>query len=296
MPRTMGHGRYKTGTYPQPSRATGGAGPSGASGASGPTGPTGPSGPSGTGASGATGATGPAGGGGSPAGPTGSAQYNLDGTSFGGAQRTTLDLGYPVVTQTGSHPLPGLVLQNTTTPDAGHPDQVPGRMRQVGSCRNPNTGVNEQWAINYDWLPQGDVVPFIGSALYISVEKNSDGEATILGLTKDGDFSVGTVTTGPITGTSLTLHKQAGTATLSSGQKTVNCGRLTGDLAGKSVIMLTRNTASGTSLTVEYAAPEADRVVGEPGSFIIRAELADGTINTADNSTIDWVVLDGLTS
>lgn len=47
--------------------------------------------------------------------------------------------------------------------------------------------------------------------------------------------------------------------------------------------------AATGALTVTYAALGTDRSVGAPGSFRIKSLLADGTINVADVSTVDWI-------
>lgn len=79
---------------------------------------------------------------------------------------------------------------------------------------------------------------------------------------------------------------QTGTATLAAGTVTV-----TARLTSSSVILLTRKTAGGTTtLTLGYSAPGATRDTSA-GTFVILAVVAAGTINTADESVVDWVVL-----
>jgi uncharacterized protein (DUF697 family) len=79
---------------------------------------------------------------------------------------------------------------------------------------------------------------------------------------------------------------QTGTATLVAGTVTI-----TARLTSTSVIQLTRNTVGGTvTSTIMYAAPAATRNVSA-STFVILAVVAAGTINVADTSTVDWVVL-----
>lgn len=75
--------------------------------------------------------------------------------------------------------------------------------------------------------------------------------------------------------------------TLASGDS----GAIAAIVRANSIVMVKRKTASGTALTVEYDAPAADRVNGAPGSFKAKAMLAAGTINTADNSAVECIVL-----
>ena len=79
---------------------------------------------------------------------------------------------------------------------------------------------------------------------------------------------------------------QYGTATLVAGTVTVSA-RLT----STSTIQLTRNTVGGTvTSTIMYAAAAASRSTSA-STFVILAVVAAGTINTADESTVDWVVI-----
>lgn len=85
-----------------------------------------------------------------------------------------------------------------------------------------------------------------------------------------------------------------GTLTLAAGTKTLGSaeGLFVFSTTTSSVSAL-RNTANtSTSTTGGYAAPVASRVVGKSGTgaVVIRAEVAAGTINNADVSTIDWLV------
>jgi len=60
----------------------------------------------------------------------------------------------------------------------------------------------------------------------------------------------------------------------------------------KSAVTFNRNTAGTTASTVAYAAPVASRVAGKSGTgaVLIRAEVAAGTINAADVSTLDFCI------
>lgn len=78
-----------------------------------------------------------------------------------------------------------------------------------------------------------------------------------------------------------------GTTTLSSGTVTI-----TAAITASSRIVATIMDASpgAGNLTVGIAVPSAGRSVGG-GTFVIRANVAAGTINVLDNSTIDWIVV-----
>ena len=79
---------------------------------------------------------------------------------------------------------------------------------------------------------------------------------------------------------------QTGIATLAAGTATVSA-RLT----SSSVILLTRATKGGTvTSTIGYSAPVADRDASA-GTFVLLAVVAAGTINVADESDVEWVVL-----
>lgn len=86
-----------------------------------------------------------------------------------------------------------------------------------------------------------------------------------------------------------------GVATLVAGVKAVStAAKVWLRSTTVSVIMLTRNTANTTTATTGgYAAPVGSRTAGiiGTGSFTIDAQAADGTTNTADISTIDWMIV-----
>lgn len=100
----------------------------------------------------------------------------------------------------------------------------------------------------------------------------------------------------------LTLHKNAqyngttwilqndpilsGTSTLASGTATI-----TAPITASSRIIVTVKDANpgAGGLTVGLEAPSASRSVGT--SFVVRANVAAGTINILDTSTFDWVVV-----
>lgn len=80
---------------------------------------------------------------------------------------------------------------------------------------------------------------------------------------------------------------QSGVATLSSGVT----GNITAAITVNTRIIVSVKTPSGTTLTTEWSALDSDRTVGATGPFKITALVAAGTINTADNSTVDWVAI-----
>lgn len=83
-----------------------------------------------------------------------------------------------------------------------------------------------------------------------------------------------------------TLTLVAGTITLGATQGLYLLSTTT------SPVVVTRNTAGTTTSTVAYAAPVASRVAGKSGTgaVLIRAEVAAGTINVADVSTLDFCI------
>lgn len=80
---------------------------------------------------------------------------------------------------------------------------------------------------------------------------------------------------------------QAGTSTLVSGTVTV-----TAAITSSSRIVATiKNANPGTgNLTVGMAVPSSSRNVGA-GTFAVQANVAAGTINVLDTSTIDWIII-----
>lgn len=84
---------------------------------------------------------------------------------------------------------------------------------------------------------------------------------------------------------------QAGTVTLIAGTKTVNAGIA---LSANSVIVFSRKLQGGSvATTVAYNAAGASRTVGAPGTaaFIVQAEVAAGTIQNGDTSTLDFLIV-----
>ncbi len=81
---------------------------------------------------------------------------------------------------------------------------------------------------------------------------------------------------------------QSGTGTLSSGVLTVDSGVT---ISASSRIVAMRNTNAGT-VGAFLGAPDADRVVGGPGTgeFVIRSFTEAGAAATSDTSTVDWIV------
>lgn len=79
------------------------------------------------------------------------------------------------------------------------------------------------------------------------------------------------------------------TVTLVAGTKTLNSTQGLALLAGANV-QITRNTANtSTATTGGYTAPAASRTVGKVGtaSLVVNAEVAAGTLNNADVSSVD---------
>lgn len=62
-------------------------------------------------------------------------------------------------------------------------------------------------------------------------------------------------------------------------------------IAAGSRIFASVATPNTTALTVQYSARPADRVNGSPGSFKISALKADGTVDTANVSAVEFVVI-----
>lgn len=79
----------------------------------------------------------------------------------------------------------------------------------------------------------------------------------------------------------------SGTDTLSSGTVTITAAIT----ANSRIIVTTKDANPGAgSLTVGFEAPVASRNVAG-GSFVVRANVAAGTINILDTSTFDWMVI-----
>ncbi len=83
---------------------------------------------------------------------------------------------------------------------------------------------------------------------------------------------------------------QAGTGTLVAGVLTINAGIW---VTADSRVLITRKTPGGTFADGGHDAPSADRVVGAPGTgvIVIRARAQDGTAQTGDTSTIDYLIV-----
>lgn len=87
------------------------------------------------------------------------------------------------------------------------------------------------------------------------------------------------------------------TVTLAAGTYTIGTGSTaTPDealfLRSDASVQLSLNTPNTTTLTTEYCAPTASRTAGKPGTaaLLLRANVAAGTINVADVSTVDVAV------
>lgn len=83
------------------------------------------------------------------------------------------------------------------------------------------------------------------------------------------------------------LGLQSGTATLAAGTVSI-----TATITANSRIFVTVKDANpgAGGLTIGFEAPVASRNVGA-GTFIVRANVAAGTINVLDTSTFDWLVI-----
>lgn len=87
----------------------------------------------------------------------------------------------------------------------------------------------------------------------------------------------------------LALPVQAGTTTLVAGVSPAIAANIN---ANSRIFGFIKTMTPGAgNLTVQYGALASNRTVGTPGSFEITALLAAGTINTADTSVLDWLVI-----
>jgi len=82
---------------------------------------------------------------------------------------------------------------------------------------------------------------------------------------------------------------QTGTGSLSSGVLTVATGIT---ITAGSKVYVTRNTKAGT-MGVELEVKDADLVVGGSGvgTFIVRSLKSDGTAETSDTSSLNWLIV-----
>lgn len=80
-------------------------------------------------------------------------------------------------------------------------------------------------------------------------------------------------------------HANSGSVVLVAGTATVSFP----DLTANSQIFLSLKDPSVTTLTVAYCAPSGGRTVGT--GFVVRANVAAGTINVADLSTLEYLVI-----
>ena len=80
---------------------------------------------------------------------------------------------------------------------------------------------------------------------------------------------------------------QKGVCTLVAGDS----GAIAATITANTRILVSLKTPNTTTLSVNHAALGADRVVGAPGSFKVKALVAAGTINVADVSTLDWIAI-----
>lgn len=116
-------------------------------------------------------------------------------------------------------------------------------------------------------------IPVINAGATAPVFVSMSGDATLA--------STGAITVTKVNGSLF----QSGVATLTNGDS----GAIAATVTANTRIVIGGKSPNTTALTVTYAALTGDRVVGAPGSFNIKALLADGTINVADQSTVDWI-------
>lgn len=82
---------------------------------------------------------------------------------------------------------------------------------------------------------------------------------------------------------------QSGTATLSSGTVTISSANIT---SNSRIVVTIKDANPGLgNLTIGLAVPASGRSNGTPGSFVVQANVAAGTINVLDTSTFDWIVI-----
>ncbi len=116
---------------------------------------------------------------------------------------------------------------------------------------------------------------------------NSSGSPTsaISAKTPDGS-TVNLLTTTSATGVAI----QSGEATIVDGETALIEATIT---AASRIVGFLKTPVTGT-LTVKFAALDSDRVVGVAGAgggFKLTALVAAGTINVADDSVLDWIVI-----
>lgn len=141
-----------------------------------------------------------------------------------------------------------------------------------------------------DLIAQADVY----SQCYLvdnnTVAKTSNSNARSIAGTIVGFTEAGKVLVLVGIGAEITPRIQAGTGTLVAGVLTINTGIwVTADTR----VIVTRKTPAGTFSDGGHDAPSADRVVGPPGTgvIVIRARDQAGAANTADTSTLDYLIV-----
>ena len=168
---------------------------------------------------------------------------------------------YPYV----QHPYPGSYPQNY--PAISYPGYAPKY-----STNNAFTIVKAD---------KGDSVYALNSYDTLTLASSDTDNLIITGdkCNKKITFDLSGVVTSKIGGSAATQ----GEITLVAGTATVP----TSAVKATSRIFLTRTTANTTGNTVEYVVPT--KTAGT--SFVVRADVAAGTINVADLSTLDWFLV-----
>lgn len=171
---------------------------------------------------------------------------------------------------------------NGTTVNAG------GALAVGAVLRTTAAGAAEWGAVNLadtdavtGLLPTANLAP--GTAAQIAV--TNAGATAKVDVSISGDATL--AATGALTVTKLNGSLfQSGVATLVAGVTAAIAATVTANTR----IVAFLKTPNTTNSTAKYAALDADRSIGAPGSFKITAIIAAGdTINVADVSTVDWI-------
>jgi len=130
--------------------------------------------------------------------------------------------------------------------------------------------------------PQGDATIDAAAAVALTAKKSRGANEVELGFIMTSAVDA----VQKAAEAALSAATQKGTTTLVAGVSPAIVATIT---ATSRIGFALKNPANG-ALTVKFAALDADRVVGAPGSFKVTALVAAGTINVADTSDMDWWV------